>query len=142
MNFNKLFVTFLMIGLVVFGLFMAVVQFQVESGNTELFIENSQVNGSFNSLNTSLQNIRDNAQAQKELFEKDSNAGFGFLLFRSILSAGKVFNSMIVGVFNAIVTLPIVVFGIDPVVIGILTTILILTIIIGVWFVIKGSDSS
>ncbi len=137
-SFPRLFINFLMIGLVVFALFSAVFQFQAESGNTELFVNSLAINQSFGDLNESLEDIRNNAQTQKELFEKDSNTGIGFLLFRSIISAGKVFNSMVIGIYNAIITLPAIVFRADPITIAVLTTILIFTIIAGVWFLIKG----
>ena len=44
---------------------------------------------------------------------------------------------MIIGTFNTIIKLPVVFLGIDPIIVSILSTMLILTIIIGLWVVYK-----
>ena len=136
-EFRDLFNKMIFVGLFIFAMFMATVMFQDESRNEELFRDDPIINDTLGNLSSQLEVLSNESQAQKELFESDSNAGIGFLLFGSIISAGKVFNSMIVGVSNALIKLPVAVLGFDPIIASVLVTILIVTIIIGLWRVYK-----
>ena len=44
---------------------------------------------------------------------------------------------MIIGTFNTLIKLPMVILGVDPIVSSVIGTMLILTIIIGLWIVYK-----
>lgn len=137
-KFLDLFQNFLIIGLVVLSMFTFTAFFQSENNIDNKFIENSLMNETFNSLKTNLTSGRDISQDQKNLFESENpTGGFGTILLFSIVSAGKVFNGMVVGVFNIIIKLPVVVLGLDPIVASVLSTLLIITIIIGLWVVYK-----
>lgn len=133
-KFYDLFVNFMLVGLVILSLFSFGVFFQEENNLDEQFIENSLMNETYSNLRTQLGELRDESQAQKTLFESENpTSGFGTILLFSIVSSGKVFNGMVVGVFNTIIKLPTVFLGIDPVVLSVLSAILILAIIIGLW---------
>ena len=101
-------------------------------------MENSLMNDTYGKLRTDLGGLRDKSQAQKTLFESENpTSGFGTILLFSIVSTGKVFNGMIIGTFNTLIKLPIVFLGLDPIIVSIISTMLILTIIIGLWVVYK-----
>ena len=137
-QFSDLFMNFMLIGLVVISLLSFGILYQEDNNAENKFIENSLVNETYTNLNTTLSDLRDQSQAQKTLFESENpTSGFGTILLFSIVSSGKVFNSMIIGVFNTLTKLPVVVLGIDPVVLSVIGTMLILTIIIGLWVVYK-----
>lgn len=137
-SFTDLFNNFMLIGLVVLSMFAFGVFFQQENNVDTPFIENTLMNNTYHSLYTDLNSLRDESQAQKTLFESENpTSGFGTILLFSIVSSGKVFNGMIVGVFNTLIKLPVVILGIDPVIVSVLSTLLILTIIIGLWVVYK-----
>ena len=137
-KFYELFINFMLIGLVVLSLFAFSVFFQRENNATEPFIENELMNNTYNTLYEDLDSLRDEGQAQKTLFESENpTSGFGTILLFSIVSSGKVFNGMVVGLFNSLIKLPVVILGIDPVVVSVLSVMLILTIIIGLWIIYK-----
>ena len=137
-KFLDLFTKFVIMGLVVISMFTFTAFFQSENNIDNKFIDNSLMNETFNSLRTKITGFRDISQSQKNLFESENpTRGFGTILLFSIVSAGKVFNGMLVGIFNILIKLPVVVLGLDPVVVSALSTILILTIIIGLWIVYK-----
>ncbi len=137
-KFLDLFTKFVIMGLVVISMFTFTAFFQSENNIDNKFIDNSLMNETFNSLRTKITGFRDISQDQKNLFESENpTRGFGTILLFSIVSAGKVFNGMLVGIFNILIKLPVVVLGLDPVVVSALSTILILTIIIGLWIVYK-----
>ncbi len=137
-KFYELFVNFMLVGLVVLSLFAFSVFFQQENNVEDPFIQNTLMNNTYNNLYDSLNNLREESQAQKTLFESENpTGGFGTILLFSIVSSGKVFNGMVVGVFNTLIKLPVVILGIDPVIVSVLSTILIITIIVGLWIIYK-----
>lgn len=137
-RFYDLFINWMLIGLFVVALFSFGVLYQEDNEVENKFIENSLMNETYGSLRTNLGELRDESQAQKTLFESENpTSGFGTILLFSIVSTGKVFNSMIIGTFNTLIKLPTVVLGIDPIILSVLGTMLILTIIIGLWIVYK-----
>jgi len=137
-KFIDLFTNFMLIGLVVFGLFAFSSFFQEENKVENKFMENSLMSSTYASLNSSLSGLSGQSQAQKTLFESENpTSGFGTILLFSIVSTGKIFNGMVIGLFNTLIRLPVTVLGVDPIVISVLSTILILTIIIGLWIVYK-----
>lgn len=136
--FADLFNKFMLIGLIVFCLFAFAITFQSENQAEDPFIGNSLMNDTYENLQEDLTSYRSTTQTQKDLFESENPvAGFGSILLFSIISSGKVFNGMIVGVFNTIIKLPVVLFGLDPIILSILITMLGFAIIFGVWRVLK-----
>ncbi len=137
-KFYEFFINFMLIGLVVLSLFAYGVAFQEENNVENKFIEDSLMNDTYSNLRTDLGSLRDTSQAQKTLFESENpTSGFGTILLFSIVSSGKVFNGMIVVLFNSLIKLPVTVLGLDPIIVSVLSTMLILTIIIGLWIVYK-----
>ncbi len=137
-KFYDLFMNWMFVGLVVVALLSFGVLYQEDNNANGKFIEDSLMNQTYTSLRTDLGELRDQSQAQKTLFESENpTSGFGTILLFSIVSTGKVFNSMIIGVFNTIIKLPTVVLGLDPIILSVIGTMLILTIIIGLWIVYK-----
>jgi len=137
-TFYKLFTSFLMIALIVFGILSFGIQFQSENNVEDPFVENQLINETYGTLQTDLNSYGSESQLQKSLFESDEPlAGFGSILLFSILSAGKVFNGMVVGTFNTLIKLPIVILGVDPVIVSVLGTLLIFSIIMGLWILYK-----
>ncbi len=137
-TFYKLFTSFLMIALLVFGILSFGIQFQSENNVEDPFVENQLINETYGTLQTDLNSYGSESQLQKSLFESDEPlAGFGSILLFSILSAGKVFNGMVVGTFNTLIKLPIVILGVDPVIVSVLGTLLIFSIIMGLWILYK-----
>lgn len=137
-KFFELFVSFAIIGLAIFSIFQFGIDLQSESNVTDKFIDNTVINTVYVDLGSNLGNLRENATKQKQLFESESpTSGFGSILLFSILSAGKVFNGMIIGIFNIIIVLPATFLGVNEIVISVIATILILAIILGLWSVYK-----
>jgi len=133
-NFEDLFIKFMFVGIIVFAAFSFVFLFQSENAVVDGFGDNELINSSFNDLRTKLEGVEAEAQAQKDLFEKDNPVlGLVSLILTSIVSAGKVFNSMIVGVFNTLIILPVTFLGLDKIITSVLSTIFIVVIIIGLW---------
>lgn len=137
-SFSKLSFNFMLIGLIVFSLFSFVIQFQSENNSPLEITDNVLVNDTFGDLKTRLTAVGDESQDVNKVFESDNPLeGFGSILLFSIVNAGRTFNSMIIGVFNIIIRLPVSILGIDPIITSILVTMLAITFIIGLWAVYK-----
>lgn len=137
-KFYDLFINWMLIGLVVVSFLSFGYLYQQDNNVDDEFMDNTLMNETFSSLKTDLGGLRDESQAQKTLFESENpTSGFGTILLFSIVSSGKVFNGMIIGTFNTIIKLPTVVLGVDPIILSVIGTMLILTIIIGLWVVYK-----
>lgn len=137
-TFNNMFKNMMMIGLIIFSILSLGFIVQEENDAEEQFKDNSLISKTFDSLESDLGNLRNQSQSQKTLFESENpTSGFGTILLFSIVSAGKVFNSMMIGVFNVIIELPVVFLGLDPLVVSVISAIFIIMIILGLWAVYK-----
>lgn len=137
-NFYKLFVSFMMIGLVILGILAFQIGMQQDNNVNDTITNNALINNTHSQIESDLEGLRGQSQAQKAVFEsEDPTTGFGSILLFSILSSGKVFNSMVVGIFNSVMILPATIFGIDPAISSVISTLLLITIIFGLWIVYK-----
>lgn len=137
-KFENLFVNYALAGLLVLSIFFFSITLQIDNNADEILTENTLINDSFGQLQTDLGGMRDSAQTQKELFEEEKpTTGFGSLILFSIVSSGKVFTGMTIGTFNVLIKLPMVLFGVDPIISSVLSTILIMVIILGLWYLYK-----
>jgi len=133
-NFQDLFIKFMFVGLISLAAFSFIILFQSENAISDGFGDNELINSTFNDLKTDLEGIQATTQTQKDLFEtEDPKLGFGSLILKSIVSAGKTFNGMIIGVSNVLLILPVTFLGIDKSVVSILLTVLGVIIIIVLW---------
>ncbi len=137
-KFETLFINFALTGLLVVSILAFGFGFQSDNNASETIFNNTLVNDSFSQLMNDLGGMRDQSQTQKELFETEKpTAGFGSLILFSIVSSGKVFTGITIGLFNIFIKLPMVLFGVNQVVASVLSTIMIVVVILGIWVVIK-----
>lgn len=137
-NFYDMSMKFMFIGLIVISVFAFIITFQNENDAENKIIDDSLINGTYTSLNADLQEMRDQAQNQREVFELENPVkALGYFIFDSIITSGKIFSNIVVGLFNTIIQLPVKVLGIDPLIVGILSSMIIITILIGLWIVYK-----
>ncbi len=137
-KFEELFISFALGTLLIVSLFAFGFTLQTDNNADETLRNNSLLNSSFGQLQDNLGGMRDQSQTQRELFEEETpTAGFGSLILFSIVSSGKVFTGITIGAFNILIKLPMVLFGVDPIVSSVLSTILIVVLLIGAWVLIK-----
>lgn len=137
-QFQNTLISFILVGLIVFGIMAFTVNIQSENNSEVRLLNDSFMNNTYSNLENDLNDFKDTADSQKELFESENPVlSFGTLIFYSIVSAGKVFSSMMIGMFNVVISLPVTYFGISPIIVGVLGIILIISIIIGLWIIYK-----
>ncbi len=133
-SFREVFTTFILIGVFVFATISFVVVTQRDNGVANTILENDVINRTYSDLETDLGGLSSNASTQKESFEEEiPERGFGSLIIFAIVGVGQKFTGMIVGIYNILIVLPASLLGISPIVIGALTSILLISLILLVW---------
>ncbi len=137
-KFESLFVSFALAALLVVGLFAFGITLQEDNNADEKIIDIPILNNTYGSLKSDLESNQANSQNQLDIFEtEEPKTGYGSLLFFSIVSSGKTFTGVIIGTFNLLIKLPTIVFGVDPVISAVLSTIIIISFILGLWILYK-----
>ncbi len=137
-KFESLFVSFALAALLIISIFSFGIIVQEDNDADEKIIDVPILNNTFNSLKSDLNNSQPKSQNQLNIFEtEEPKAGFGSLLFFSIVSSGKTFTGIVIGTFNLLIKLPTIVFGLDPVISAVLSTIIIISFILGLWVLYK-----
>lgn len=136
----------LMISIILIGLFfLALVNFGYTfaiNNNSNWTIRNeATLNSSFIDIQSNLQDVQENATAQKNNTESETpQVSGGFFLLTSLVGAVKVFTGMTIGMVNAFVALAYQYLGIPPIVLSVLLGILIITMIFYGWRVLKAGE--
>lgn len=142
MGFKNLWINMALFGLFVFGLVSFAFTLQVDNpiSGVQTLKDDQLLNETFNNLNSELGGIEEKTETQKKAFEQENPlTAFGGLIFFTIISAGKVFNGVTIGVYNVLIKFPATALGISPIVTGIIGGILLVSIIIGLWFMYRGT---
>ncbi len=133
-SFRETFVIFALIGIFVFASISFIVTTQTDNEVTTTILDNDVINRTYVQLETNLSKFGLQTQTQKESFESEiPERGFGSLIIFSIIGVGQSFTGMIIGVYNVFIVLPASILGVSPVVIGVLTSIIIVSLVLLIW---------
>ena len=143
MDIKKLLINVGLLGLVVFGLMAFIITNQSSSGVDNPLIDNDLIGNTYRDLNETLIDTSQKAETSSDDFGKETpTKTFGELEVTSIFSAGKVARTIIMGLWNVYIVLPQAVLGVSPVVASLISSLILILIIIGIWAIIKGAISS
>jgi hypothetical protein len=137
-NFENNFVNFAMFGLMIISIFAFVIITQSQNNAPEKIIDNDLINQTYSDLGGEI--TKDTASSESNYIsfnENNPTIDSGQIVLSTIVSGGKVFSSMIFGFYNIIIKLPARILGIDEKILGIIFTILIIVIIIGLYTLIR-----
>lgn len=137
-NFSTLWTNLALLGLLVFGLFAIGITLHTSNPTNQSILNSALVNQTYSNLNSSLSDLQSSTQAQKSNFESENpTVGFGSLILFTVVSAGKVFNGLIITIYNVLIKYPSVTLGLSPVIVGVIGAILLVLIVLGLWGVYK-----
>ena len=140
-SFRETFLIFSLIGIFVFSMLSFGITLQSDNGVTDPITNNPVINSTFNRLETNLSSYGSQTQAQRANFESEiPERGFGTLIIFSIVSVGQKFTAIIITTYNILIVLPASILGISPVIISVLGSILIVTLLLLVWRVIRAGS--
>ena len=142
MGLQKIFVTFALLGLLIFGIMNFIVTTQVNNDVDNEITEHSLINETYGDLYNELRSSETESETVMGNFTKRSpTEQFGELSVTSIFSPTTKIKSLTIGLWNILIKLPMVVLGVSPIVASVITTVLIFSLIIGIWLMWKGVSS-
>ncbi len=134
MDFKNLVFIFVFAGIYIFAMMSFAVNLTNDNNVNNTLMESQAVNSTFGNLEAQLQAVPDNANGSKSAFEQETpTLGTDSFLFGSIISAGKTFTTMITGVFNLMFGLISETLGVSPIILGVFSGLLLITIILLGW---------
>lgn len=136
MEFKSIIINAFLIGLFVVSLVSFSVTYSAEHNSNISLLSSQEMNKSFGSLSTELNESRAKADEQMKLFKDEGRnpilSTIQFI-FTSIMSAGNIFMTIVVGIFTSIIGLAVEIFHVSPLVTGTLFTMLLVILILAAW---------
>lgn len=139
MEFRKVFINMALLGLAILSILSFVIIFQADNNASEKIIDNEIINKTYYDLYGNLSTSQSIASQQNNIFgEVKPTESYGELQIDSVVSPTKAFKSFLLGVYNILIKLPSQFLGISTIVTAIITAILIISLIVGIWLLWKG----
>lgn len=139
MEFRKVFINMALLGLTILSILSFVIIFQADNNASEKIIDNEIINKTYYDLYGNLSTSQSIASQQNNIFgEVKPTESYGELQVDSVVSPTKAFKSFLLGVYNILIKLPSQFLGISTIVTSIITAILIISLIVGIWLLWKG----
>ena len=137
-SFEKTFYIFIFFALVILGLLNSTFTIQTDNVATNKLADNELFSDTASRLSSNFTGSEDDSKIQQGIFSDETpKSGFGSIVLFGIVSAGKTFTDMTYGFFNLVIKIPMVVLGIESEIVSAFMTVLIVSLIIGVWIVYK-----
>ena len=137
-SFQQTFYNFMLLAVVVLAMLSYTFIIQDDNDAAQPLAQNDLFNGTAARLGANLTNAENASQIQQGIFSDEKpQSGFGSIVLFGIVSAGKTFTTLVYDIFGAIFRVPMIVLGIDSQIVSTIISILIITLIIGVWIVYK-----
>lgn len=133
----------LILGVLVFAImsWIIIIQSDGEVDTEDRILNNTLINESYGDLQTSLNQQAAAQNSLDALEDVPPEEYVGDLEVGSTVSATRSARSIIVGLWNIYIKLPMVILGVSPIVSGAISTILLIFIAIGIWAIWKGAIS-
>lgn len=137
MDIKKMLGTMAILGLFVFSIMSFIVNVQNDSSVSNPITDNDLINDSYVDLRGNLSSS-ESKDAADNFGQVTPTQEFGELEVTSIVSPTKMIKSLIVGLWNIFIKLPQGILGVSPIVATLISSILLVFIIIGIWAIWKG----
>jgi len=130
----------IILGVLVFSIMNFIIIFQINSNlsSENRITNNSLISDSYSNLTTTLNRQDDAENSLNSLEDVPPTESVGDLDVGSTVSATRTARSIVVGLWNIYIKLPLVILGVSPIVSGAITTLLLIFIAIGIWAIWKG----
>lgn len=132
------------LGVLVFAImsFIIIIQSDGEVDPENRILNNTLINESYGDLQTSLDQQTAAENSLNSLEDVPPEEYVGDLNVASTVSATRSARSIIVGLWNIYIKLPMIILGVSPIVASAISTILLIFIVIGIWAIWKGAIAS
>lgn len=139
MDIKKLLVTMSISAVFVFSIMSFIIITQQDNSVNIPVTNNSIIGDTYSDLETSIQNTKDKAETSSNTFEDIApTQQYGELEVTSIISPTRTAKTILYGFWNILIKLPMSILGVDESIMNLLTSILIIFVVIGIWAIWKG----
>ncbi len=143
MDIKRLFINMGILGLFVFGMMAFIITTQTSNSVNIPITNNTLINETYGDLSSSLSGSQTKSETVLGNFGNVTpTQQFGELEVKSIIPTTKIVKTITLGLWNILIKLPMVFLGVSPIVASLISSIIIMLLIIGVWAVWKGVISS
>ncbi len=133
-GFKGLIIAMALTGLVMFCLINFAIQTASDNNANQSIIDNPVISRTFANLSDDMSGLEAKAQEQRENIEGDKiSTGLGFFILETIIGGGRVFTGIVIGTFNIISEPLVSVIGIPVSIMGVLSFILLVSLILFAW---------
>ncbi len=133
-----MFGNFLWLGLFILAGLTFVVTTQSANNAQQPLTDNELFNSSFSGLASNLSALESSSGVQYNQFiGEEPKAGFGSIVLFGIVSAGKTFGNVVIGLFTLLIKLPLVVLQIPQTLFAVISTWIVISLIIAAWIMYK-----
>ena len=141
MEFKGLIITTLLVGLFIVAMINGSILLSHANNQNSSLMENEAINSTFGDMQSELDDVQRVSDSTKDSFEKEKvTITGGFLLLSSIINAGKVFTSVITNIYSLTFGLVADVLGINDIILGVLTGIIVISGILLTWRLYKAGE--
>lgn len=142
-NLKNILVNMITLGILIFAIMSVIIIIQSDSNIDEenRITNNTLINDSYGNLEVSLDQQTRSQDSLDSLEEVPPQDYVGDLDVASMVSATRTGRSIITGLWNIYIKLPMAILGIDPLIASAISTILLIFIAIGIWAIWKGAIS-
>ena len=139
MDLKHLFTNMAMLGLFTFALMAFIITTQNDNSVTSPITNNTYINDTYGDLSSELSSSKTRAEEGSSNFANVTpTQEYGELEVTSIISPTRVLRTIIIGFWNIFIKLPQVVLGVPAIVASLISSIIVIFLIIGMWAVWKG----
>lgn len=143
MDLKKMLTNMGILGLFIFGMMAFIIITQINNEVSIPITNNTLINETYGSLSGNLTDAETQAQTGAENFGNVTvTRPLGELEVTSVISPTKVAKTIIVGLWNIFIKLPMVILGVSPAVASLISSLIVIFIVIGIWAIWKGVISS
>lgn len=142
-DIKSILTNFVLLGILTFAImsFVIIIQSDSDMDQVNMITNNSLINDSYGDLATSLDNQESAENSLNSLEDNPVTPGVGDLNPASMVSATRTAKTIVVGLWNIYIKLPMVILGVSPIIASAITTILLVILAIGIWAIWKGAIS-
>ena len=136
-RFNDVIGNFLFAALILVALFGLIVGIQFDNNAPNPLTDDpifGGEDGTYNQLQSKISDIDNKSSQQYESFSDEKpDPSFGSIVLFTIAGVGKTFGSLGIDLFTILIKLPVVVLGIDPNILSLITSWLAIALVLALW---------
>jgi hypothetical protein len=139
MELKKTFGNMALLGLFIFGIFFFIISVQTDNNVAIKITDNTIINRTYGDLSSELGSTQGKTQGSMDTFGTTTpTQEFGEIEITSIVSPTRTIKTLIWGVWSSITVLPQSILGVSPIIASVISSILIIGVILGIWAIWKG----